>query len=948
MRLGGPRQAAVLALLVLDAGKVVSTDRIVTEIWGDQPPDGARDSLYTYVSNLRGILGRERIVRKGSGYRLDLTDRDEIDAVVFERSAGRAGRLLGSDPTAAGRLLGMAIDLWRGRPYEGLEDLVSVAPEASRLEELRLTADEDRIEAELLAGSTPTVGDVELLCEKHPYRERLWGLLARSLYRDHRQAEALRTFTRLRLVLGEELGIEPSSALVRLEEQILLHDPALEPEAAPSPTNLPKPVSSFLGRVDDLILLNKAIHKHRLVTVVGPGGVGKTRLAIEAAWNALGSFPDGVWFVDLAQVSGPGAVPQAVAAAVEAAERPGLDLVDAIAKYLRPRTALLVLDNCEHVVDAAASVATMILENAPDVKILATSRRAIEREGETRFPIEGLSIGLVNEAIDDAERLFEERAASAHRGFTLDETNRPPISSICRHLDGMPLAIELAAVRTDVLSPLEIDRLLADRFALLADDRRQRSTHQTLLSSLDWSYDMLPSDDQAAFDTLGVFEGPFSAAAAATVLGVTSEIETADRLSSLIGASLLQIAPSDAEPTLYRLLETVRMYAREHMNEGGRWETVVAAHDNHYHDQCRGYRGSFFGQERVEAQHQIKLELADHHAAFDRLFARGDAEDCLEMGWPLGHLWLFAGRISEGARRLEAVLEASAGSQIQARADCLTAASWLVMFRQDFGQAVAWVDEAIAIYRLIDDAQGLAYAMARRGHLAFAVGDGPTAMQMLQESLSLCQKIGYNDGTAWPLTLLAQARRWSGEESPEIRDMLEDGRERFIAMGETYGQVHADMLLGSLVEEGLEYRLRHCEEMVRLGEEPGADRLIRPIAFHNLAYAVWDAGQLDRAEGLNRAAARTALETGATVNSGLALLQAATFAGRRGDAASAATLFGAGNAHFMMQQAPFMKRLAQPVIEAAKHNLGKDRYQELYEHGAKTSVEEATDFLLKS
>ncbi|MEA3510947.1 MAG: hypothetical protein U9R51_05880 [Actinomycetota bacterium] len=316
------------------------------------------------------------------------------------------------------------------------------------------------------------------------------------------------------------------------------------------------------------------------------------------------------------------------------------------------------------------------------------------------------------------------------------------------------------------------------------------------------------------------------------------------------------------------------------------------------------------------------------------------------MAWPLGHVWLFGGRLLDGERRLANLLDASNGTQDRLRADALTVASFLAVYRQQFDQAIVWVDEAIDIYRSIADEQGLAYALARRGHVAFVNGDSPTAMAMLQESFDICQRIGYADGTAWPVTLLAQARRWSGDESPEVKDMLEDGRTRFIAMGEIYGQIHADIILTTLYEEGDDFRLRYAEEMVRLGEQPGADRLIQSAGFHALAYVVWDAGELDRAEGLNRAAARSDLETGATVNTGLALLQAATFAGLRGRAERAATLFGAGDTHFVMQKAPFQDRTAEPAIESARNALGPDRYSELYEQGTRLSVEDATSLLL--
>jgi predicted ATPase/DNA-binding SARP family transcriptional activator len=946
MALGGQRKRAVLALLLVDAGRPVPIDRIVSEIWPEEPVASVRDSLYTYVSQLRKALGSDRIGRVDGAYRLDLTDADEIDALVFESNAKHAGRLLGSDPEAAGQLLDSGLSLWRGRPYEGFEDLSSLVPEAARLEELRLDAIADRIEAELAAGGTPSAGDVEKLCEEHPYRERLWGLLARTLYRAGRQAEAVRTFTRLRTVLGDELGLGLSPELSRLEEQILLQDPSLDPDAAPPPTNLPIPVSSFVGRVDELVLLDKAIHEHRLVTLVGPGGAGKTRLAIEAAGNVRGSFRDGVWLVDLAKVPEPESVPQAVAAALHIAEQPGVDLAESMGAYLRPRTTLLVLDNCEHVVATTAALATALLEKAPNLRILATSRQVLGSVGEVRFSLEGLATSGDEESSFEAERLFEARAASVLSGFALEATNRTAVGSICCRLDGMPLAIELAAARADVLSPAEIDAHLVHRFALLADTPSPRSVHRSLRASMDWSYDILSASGQQAFDAFGVFEGPFSVAAAAAVLGAGDGVEAIDQIRSLGGASLLQAVSPDGRGSLYRLLETPRLYARDHLVDSGRWDTVVERHDDHYRDVCAGLRSAFFGRERVAAQQQIEAELADYHAAFDRMLAEGDSHKSLEMAWALGHVWMFSSRLVEGERRLGQLLEASRGDQNQLRADALTIATFLSLYRQQFDQAGVWADEATDIYRSINDGQGLAYLLARRGHALFLGGDGPTGMAMLEESLDVCTRIGYDDGTAWPMTLLAQARLWDGDESSEMRAMAEEGRERFIAMGEVYGQAHADMILGMRHTENLEYRFRYAEEMVRLSELPGADRLIQTNALHGLAYAIWDKGDFERAKGLNRAAARAALETGDLINSGLALLQGATFAGHRGEAVRAAALFGAGDTYLVMQKAPFMNGGYDPAIAAAKETLGVDRYEEVYQQGADLSLEEATELLV--
>ncbi|MEN8040994.1 MAG: BTAD domain-containing putative transcriptional regulator [Actinomycetota bacterium] len=944
--LGGLRQRSVLALLLLDAGRIVSADRIVTEIWTEHPPDGARDSLYTYVSNLRGILGKDRIVRVDGGYRLDLVDGDSIDVEECQDGLDRARRALGADPAVAIDLIDSSLECWSGRPYEGFEDLPSVPPEATRLEDAQLSALEDRFDAELRSGGTPLVSDIEALTRAHPYRERIWALLARSLYRAGRQTEALRTFTRLRRILGEELGLEPSPSITRLEERILVQDPTLEPEAPPPQTNLPTPVSSFIGRVDELIMLGKTVHEHRLVTVIAPGGAGKTRLAMEVAGDLLGSFPDGVWLADLALVSDPESVVQATAAALQIVDSPGVDGIDALVSRLRPRSSLIVLDNCEHVVESAGEMAVTLLEMAPNLKILATSRQALLRDGEVRFLLDGLDTSTDTAELGDAERLFEERAAAVRPEFRLDDGNREEVASICCHLDGMPLAIELAASRADVLSPNEIDQLLSNRFILLADEWAGRPAHRSLQASLDWSHGLLAPEEQIGFDYLGVFEGPFSLLAATAVLGSPPEVFALGRLRHLVGASLVQTVPG--ETVAYRLLETMRLYARDHLIEAKRWDDAAERHDRHYRDRCGDLRAAFFGSGRVGAQREIEAELAEYHAAFDRFVEHDRIEDALEMAWSLGHVWLFSGRLGEDARRLAVALDRSVGSESRSRADALTAASFLGMYVANYGPATAWADEALGIYQSIGDEQGLAYALARRGHLAFSVGDAPAALEFLQRSLEICDRIGYTEGTAWPLSLLAQARLWSGDEGPEVQRMFEEGRERFIEMGETYGQAHVDIFLSNLGDGSAENIVRYSLEMMELAERPDADPLMRPIAFHNLAYGVWYSGEFDRGEGLNRVASRLAIEAGATVNSGMTFLQAGVFAGERGQVERAATLLGAGHAHFGMQIPPFYERQIQSGIDAATQKLGEDRYWKLHGHGGAMTVEEATAYLLGS
>jgi predicted ATPase/DNA-binding SARP family transcriptional activator len=933
----------VLALLLLEPGRAVDADRMVTEIWGDEPPDGARDSLYTYISNLRGVLGRDRVVRSDGGYRLVPTDVDRVDACTFDATLGEAHRIVGSDPQTAISLIDESLSEWRGRPYEGCENLPSIAPEAVRLEELRLRALEDRIDAELHAGGTPEAGGIEMLTVEHPYRERFWELLARALYRAGRQTDALRTLTRLRRMLADDLGIEPSPAISRLEERILLQDPALEAGVAP-PTNLPAPVSSFVGREDELGVLERLIGDHRLVTVTGPGGAGKTRLAIEVAGRIAGAFPDGVWFIDLAQVDAAGDVGRAVASSLGVTDPSEVDGVATITARLRTQSALLLLDNCEHVIGAVADLAETVLEGAPQVHILATSRQGLGLAGETLSHLAGLEVAGDEPGPSDAEQLFAVRAAAVKPSFAIEEANRADVAEICRHLDGMPLAIELAAARVDTLSPGEISHHLGDRFRLLAAAHADRSSHRSLRASLDWSRDLLDPDDRRAFDQLGVFDGPFTAGAAAAVVEAPSEIDVVDILRHLVGASLIQRLAG--EVSCYRLLETTRLYARTGLEEAGEWQTTVDRHDAHYAGRCRDLRGAFFGSGRLEASRTIETEITEYESAFDR-FSEGDPDVALEMAWPLVHVWLFSGRIGSGIGRLERLVDSAARATSRARADALAVGAFLLMYVTRYGQAIAWADEAIEIYDAIDDGQGRAYALARRGHLAFSVGDVPTAFGLLQESLDTCERIGYAEGTAWPLTLLGQARLWGGDESDEVLALLEEGSRQFIAVGDTYGQMHANMFIQNVGDRPVDVQVRFSEESVQLSDKPGADPLMRPTALHNLAFSVWHAGERERARGQLRLSARSALETGATVASGMAFLLGGLIEGIEGDPERAAVLYGAGEAHFVMEKPPFYVRQLQPGIDAATAALGDDDYDRLHADGAAMTIEEATDFLLR-
>lgn len=932
--LGGPHQRAVLALLVLQPGASWSADRFVDEIWRGGN-DRAAASVYTIVSNLRRLLGRDRIVHDSRGYHLELRPDDVLDVACFERSVA-AAREAEDRPTEQAAKLAEALGHWSGAPYEGMEDVSAVVPEIARLVELRATAALDRIDALLRAGQDVPVGEATALRDALPLDERTWATLARVLYRSGRQAEALRTLEDLRTMLREELGLDPSPEVVRLEERILTHDPQLDATAG-GIARLPTYVSTFVGRSQEILDVADALATSRLVTLTGPGGVGKTRLAVAVAERVSHRFAGGVWLVDLAPLREPEQVGHALAATAGAA---GADPIGSLVDRFRGLGVLIVVDNAEHLATEVATVADRVLARLPDVRLLVTSRRPLGSIGERVVPLRGLPIGDVD-GVGDAETLFALR--SRDRGVET-APDGDAVREICRRLDGIPLALELAASLRLTSSPEEIVELMDRRLGVLTDEGQTRDIHRSLEATIGWSYSLLDMADRDAFVALGVFEGSFGGDAARAVIGLADDEATLATLHRLATASLVTPQTTSARTT-YRLLETLRTYARERALEQQRWPDLTRRHDEHYIATARGLADRFLGRGRVTATEAVAREMAGYVAAWDRRIGP-DPHGVLPLGWVLGHVWFFEGQAAEGEARLARLVAATEGVRSVERGDVLMIASWISYIRNRLTDGRALAEEGLAIYREVGSPARVAFGLARLGHLCFGLGDGPAAMAMLHESLAVCDEAEFEDGKAWPIALIAQARRWMGDDSPEVRAALLDARRRFTETGETYGQIHADMLLSGFQEFDAEERLRFANEMVELANGPGGERLMRPIALHNLAYATWDCAEEDRARGLNRAATRWALSTGTTMNLGLCLLQAAHFAAVDERPTDAATLLGAGLAHFGMRVAPFQEQKLDEVRDTIASALGEDRADELQRIGGATSPEEAARLVL--
>ena len=580
---GGPRVRSLLALLVLNAGRLVTTEHLIDGLYGEDPPADAANALQSQVSRLRRGLGTGGLVEFDSaGYRL-AADPDDTDVHRFERLAGEGRRALAAgDPAGAAALLREALGLWRGPALADVTDAPFAEAQATRLEELRVAAAEDRAEAALELGEyREIVAELRDLVATDPLRERLRGLLMRALYGGGRQAEALAVFEDARRVLADELGADPSPELAEVHLAVLRAEPS--PAPAPARSVLPAQLTSFVGREEELDRIGTLLSSARLVTLLGPGGAGKTRLAIEAGRRETGE----VCFADLAPVGdAPGAVAQAVVDALGLRETsllpqaPGAqpDVVGRLVSALTDRKVLLVIDNCEHVVDEAARLAGRLLGGCPDLRVLATSREVLGITGEALHPLPPLSLPPPGTAAAEAlgfpaVRLFADRAAAVRPGLRLDDASAETIRRICAALDGLPLAIELAAARLRSLSVEEVAARLDDRFRLLSrGDRTKAPRHQTLRAVVEWSWDLLGDEERVLARRLTVFAGGATLDAAARVCGLPAD-EVDGLLADLIDKSLVEDAGGR-----YRMLDTIRAFCAERLAEAGEQDEMRAAH----------------------------------------------------------------------------------------------------------------------------------------------------------------------------------------------------------------------------------------------------------------------------------------------------------------------------------------------------------------------------------
>ena len=1068
------QRRAVLAFLLLHADRAVSTDSLVEGLWDGRPPATAQTALQGHVSALRKALGAERIHTEPPGYRLGLLEGDELDIRRVDATAAAAGS---GDRLARLQELREAMALFRGEPLAEFRHHAFAAEESVRLEALRLALEEERVELELQYGRyEEAVPELERLIAENPFREDLRAQLMLALYRAGRQADALRAYQEARDVMVDELGIDPSPALRRLERQILEQDPELapsdgfarlqRPEEAPEPsgivtflssdasgsaadtaravigrhggfevetggasfavafarardavaaavaiqralrgdarvavgldsaesvltdggytgsgirgasalwsaahpgqillsqatrdllretrldeadvvdlgyhrlrdltaaqrvfqvsaaeldrefpplrslesytTNLPLQPTPLVGREREIRELTELLRRPqtRIVSLTGTGGTGKTRLGLHAAVELLDEFPDGVFFVALAPLADPGLVLPTIAQTLGVPVRSG----EALAAYVRDRKLLLVLDNFEHVVEAAPLVG-VIAGGGSAAKVLVTTRAPLHLAGEHVYPVAPLETPGGH---DDLERLlrcesvalFASRSRSVRSDFVITAANARAVAEVCKALEGLPLAIELAASRVAVLPPATMLERLADRLRLLKGGMRDAPERQrTMRATIDWSYDLLEPEQQQLFTRIAVFAGGFTLEAAESVCG--AGLDVVDALASLAENGLVRLGGTDEEPR-FTMLETIRAYAAERLEESGGAEDLRRRHAEHFlafaekaEPHLRGSPGEWL--ERLEDEHD------NFRAALDHLETSGESERRLRLAGALWRFWYLKGHLAEGSRRLETALLADT-HPTAALAKVLNGAAVMAVNLVDSATAKLRAEEGMALHRTLGDRWGAAYA-------------------------------GF---------MLANAHRMEGDDTA-ARPLLEESARVFRDLGDEHSALLVSRaLVGTYDALGDRRRARTlCEDNLRGARATGNER-IEASTLGVLASIALDEGQVAEAASMLKTSLRIHDRLGDVLDTAVDLARFAVVLARQGKGLTAARLLGSlGTAGGDIGlRRTVVDELSQEALAIAREQVDARALDDASEQGRTLTVPEAVTLAL--
>lgn len=942
--LGGLRQRSVLALLLLAKGAVLSNDSLADALWADEPPPTASKTVQVYVSRLRALLAAyaDRIAFDSSGYRLTLGDGD-LDADRFEGLLARARALAeqGDHPFAVS-VLDEALGLWRGAALADFAYESFAETEAGRLEELRLEAIELRFASLVESGAADAVlASLRQAVTDHPYREGLWRSLAIGLYRAGRQADALEALRSLRKMLDSELGIDPSPDIQALEVSILNQDAALDRRRRQplSGRTIQPSLTRLIGREREVAEVSALLTDHRLTTITGVGGTGKTRLA-EAVGLALeANHPDGVYFVDLAPIRDASLVPSAVASVlgIDAGGAPSLEA--ALQDALVDRRALIVLDNFEQVREAG-DWAGRLLGATRHLRILVTSRAAVRIRGERRYVLEPLQL-VEGPATPDAVsrsaavQLLLDRAAGSGARLEVTPANASTLAELCRRLDGLPLAIELAAARARVLPLEEILARLDQHVSFLSAGPRDLPDRQrTLRATLEWSHDLLNEREARLLRQLAVFVGGFTTAAAEAVCGDADEA-VVDDLAGLVDHHLVRRFEADGT-SRFGMLETIRDYAVELLDAGDDPDEQRRRHAAFFTDLAEGAEQTLKGAGQRDALATLSAERGNLRAALRWTLGATEAETGLRLASALRSWWELHGQSAEGRQWLDALLELPGPGPGDLRARALSHSGALAFRQGDHADARDRHAKALEIRRRLGDALGVAKTLNNLAIVADERGDYAEASDLMAESVVAWRQSGDRWGLAIALGntggMFASQLRFD-EASMFLLESIELSRANGDAIALAMGLTELGIVLV--------FQDRLDEAEGRLGEALG---LVKDLdAPHDTACALQGDAEvamarrdLDTAQARLGEALALALQAEEHVEVARCLERVGRLLALRGDGAAAARVWACASRVRRERGAPMYpldRSCYEPAVARARGELGDDAFDRAWSAG---------------
>jgi predicted ATPase/DNA-binding SARP family transcriptional activator len=827
------RQRALLAMLCLHAGRVVTADALVDVLWGDDVPADPSAALQTHVHRLRRILPDGALEHRHPGYVLQVGP-GELDAERFTTAVADAAARRAADPAGAVALAEAALALVGGTPYAELADVDAFRGDVARLDELGVRAAEERAAGLVAFGrADDAVAALERLVADEPLRERPRALLVEALARTGRVADALDAYQGYRRTLAEELGLEPSEGLRRLERSVLdgalpdlRHGDGGAVPAAPTPeadgaTGPPSrrpsvPVTTFVGRDADLAGVVDLLGRNPLVTLTGPGGVGKTRLALHVADAVVGWFPGGVVVCELAAVDVAGSVASAVAAALGVDDQGGAALLARIAEAVSDRPTLLVLDNCEHVLDGAAPLAEHLARVADGSAVLATSRERLGADGEHVWPVEPLGVGGSGDGValgdGPAVALLLDRARAVRPGFAPDGADAAAVAEICRRLDGLPLAIELAAARLGALTPAEVVDGLDDRFRLLRSGRRTADPRQqSLRAVIDWSFARLAPDEQGALAALAVFADGFSLAGAAAVTEMSLG-DARDVVTALVDRSLV-VERRQGSSTRYSLLETVREYGLDHLEVTFGLAAARRRASDHLVALALRADEGVRGPDAATWLAVLDVEQANLRAVHHALVDAGEAEPALRLSGAL-HWWAFDRARQEVFGWAEAAAALPGAEQYAACAAALGSAATGAWQRGDLDRAHELAERGIGL--LADAHPATAIPHASLGDTLTFLGRGDEAVHHHRRASEIALAAGDRFEAAIERAAVAGTATYYGLDAGDaMAEALAFGRESGSPLALAFVEYCLGEVLAPSDPDGAEAALRRAVALER-------------------------------------------------------------------------------------------------------------------------------------